>query len=93
MAIRIHSRSAETVARPADSRRIAAPVVDNRCIAAVVVPAASVAVVGCIAVAAADNRLVDTALGAAVAGFVVEAAPLALGVGSSALVPRPLSPW
>ena len=92
MAIRLHSRSAEIVARPADNRHIAAPAVDNLRIAAAVVPAVAAAGVGRIAVAvvAADNRLADTAL---VAGAVVEAAPLALGVGSSALVPRPLSLW
>ena len=93
MAIRLHSRSGGTAARPADSRRIAAaPAADNRRIAAAVVSAVAAAGVGRIAVAgaAADNRLADTALVAVVA--VVEAVPLALGVGASALVPRPLSP-
>ena len=84
MATRFHSRSGETAARPA---------VDNRRIAAAVVPdvAAGVGRIA-VAVAAADNRLADTALVAVVAGA-VEAAPLALGVGSSSLAPRPLSPW
>ena len=95
MAIRLHSRSGGTAARLADSRHIAVPAADNRRIAAAVVSAVAAVGVGRIAVAvvAADNRLADTALVAVVAGAVVEAAPLALGVGSSALAPRPLSPW
>lgn len=78
MAIRLHSRSAETVARPADNRRTAVAAVVGRIAVA----------------AAVDNSPADTALGVvAEAALAVDPAPLVPVAGSSALAPLPLYPW